>query len=95
MRVSEFAKELGKTSREVLDILRKHNIELTHSSNISEENVQVVKKAMGPGRPVNAQPSQPGPGASAPAQGQDSGQPAGASAEQPKKKITAVYRPQA
>ncbi len=94
MRVSEFAKELGKTSREVLDILRKHNIELTHSSNISEENVQVVKKAMGPGRPVNAQPSQPGPGASAPAQGQDSGQPAGASAEQPKKKITAVYRPQ-
>ena len=69
MRVSEFAKELGKTSREVLDILRKHNIELTHSSNISEENVQVVKKAMGPGRPVNAQPSQPGPGASAPAQG--------------------------
>ncbi len=58
MRVSEFAKELGKTSKEVLDILRKHNIELTHSSNISEENVQVVKKAMGGGRQAGPRPSQ-------------------------------------
>ncbi len=94
MRVSEFAKELGKTSKEVLDILRKHNIELTHSSNISEENVQVVKKAMGGGRQAGPRPSQTALGG-----GQEKSQSAPASGtasqtEPPKKKITAVYRPQ-
>ncbi len=97
MRVSEFAKELGKTSREVLDILRKNNIEITHSSNISEDYMQMVKKAVGTGTPAGA--GQPAP---KPAPSSESGtarQPApsagtGSQAESPKKKITAVYRPQ-
>ena len=74
MRVSELAKELGKSSKEVLDVLQKQGYgEKTHSSNVSDEQTQAVKKAL-------AAPAKAGH-----AQG---------SAEAPKKKIAAVYRPQ-
>lgn len=46
MRVNELAKELGKTSKEVLDILQRQNQDVkSHSSNISEEQIQMVKRA--------------------------------------------------
>ena len=46
MRVSELAKELGKSSKEVLDVLQKQGYgEKTHSSNVSDEQTQAVKKA--------------------------------------------------
>ena len=47
MRVSELAKELGKSSKEVLDVLQKQGYgEKTHSSNVSDEQTQAVKKAL-------------------------------------------------
>ena len=74
MRVSELAKELGKSSKEVLDVLQKQGYgEKTHSSNVSDEQTQAIKKALA----ASAKPEH--------AQG---------SAEAPKKKIAAVYRPQ-
>ncbi|MGN9171587.1 translation initiation factor IF-2 [Lachnospiraceae bacterium HCP1S3_A8] len=74
MRVSELAKELGKSSKEVLDVLQKQGYgEKTHSSNVSDEQTQAIKKALAaPTKPEHAQ----------------------GSAEAPKKKIAAVYRPQ-
>ena len=74
MRVSELAKELGKSSKEVLDVLQKQGYgEKTHSSNVSDEQTQAIKKALAaPAKPEHAQ----------------------GSAEAPKKKIAAVYRPQ-
>ncbi|NNJ32607.1 translation initiation factor IF-2 [Lacrimispora defluvii] len=80
MRVYDLAKELGKdTSKEILDILEKHNINLKSSSNITDEQASIVKKEVGAGRGTSpARPETPG--------GDDS--------EAPKKKIAAVFRPQ-
>lgn len=95
MRVNELAKELGKTSKEVLDILQKNNIEIkSHSSNVTEEHIQVVKKAVGAGQPQKTASQSPAPAAAQAAGAvRTPAQPA-ASPEPPKKKITAVYRPQ-
>ncbi|MFT4105076.1 MAG: translation initiation factor IF-2 N-terminal domain-containing protein, partial [Lacrimispora sp.] len=80
MRVYDLAKELGKdSSKEVLDILEKHNINLKSSSNVTDEHVAIVKKEMG-GRPQGSSPAR-------------SSEPAG-EGDAPKKKIAAVYRPQ-
>ncbi len=47
MRVNELAKELGKSSKEVLEILQKHNQDVkTHSSSVSEEQIGMVKRAV-------------------------------------------------
>ena len=46
MRVNELAKEIGKTSKEVLDVLQKENQDVkSHSSNITDAQVGMVKKA--------------------------------------------------
>ena len=46
MRVSELAKELGKSSKDVLDVLQKNNQDVaTHSSNVSDAQIGIVKKA--------------------------------------------------
>lgn len=80
MRVYDLAKELGKdSSKEVLDILEKHNINLKSSSNVTDEHVAIVKKEMG-GKPQGSSPAR-------------SSEPAG-EGDAPKKKIAAVYRPQ-
>ena len=40
MRVSEFAKELGKSSKEVLEILQKNNFDVkSHASNVSDDQM--------------------------------------------------------
>ena len=88
MRVNELAKELGKTSKEVLDILQRQNQDVkSHSSNISEEQIQMVKRAAsgktGAVKPEGVLPDGASSGAAKP-----EGAPA------PKKKIAAVYRPQ-
>ena len=102
MRVNELAKELGKTSKEVIEILRKNHIEKTHSSNVSDEHIAVVKKAVAGDSPSPA-PVSPAPRQqSSPAASTDTPAGAGpaltggtpAQGEAPKKKITAVYRPQ-
>ena len=46
VRVHELAKELNKSNKEVLDVLRAKNIEVTsHMSSLSDEQVEVVKKS--------------------------------------------------
>ena len=48
MRVYDLAKELGKdSSKEILDILEKHDINLKSSSNISDDQASIVRKSMG------------------------------------------------
>ena len=50
MRVSELAKELGKTSKDVLDVLQKNNQDVaSHSSNVNEAQIGMVKKALNAG----------------------------------------------
>lgn len=100
MRVNELAKELGKTSKEVLEILQKQNQDVkSHSSNINEEQIQMVKRAVKPGTVEPKAPAgvkagtenkQPVLGAESLAKPAAAGTQAGA----PKKKIAAVYRPQ-
>ncbi|MEY8355014.1 translation initiation factor IF-2 N-terminal domain-containing protein, partial [Lachnospiraceae bacterium 54-53] len=81
MRVYDLAKELGKdSSKEILDILEKHNINLKSSSNITDEQATVVRKEM----------SGHGRGASE----ARAAAPAGDESDAPKKKIAAVFRPQ-
>ena len=89
MRVNELAKEMGKTSKEVLDILQKHNQDVkSHSSNMSEDQIQLVRGFVGKG----ALPTGKEAGDSAGRQtAASSDAPQG---ETPKKKIAAVYRPQ-
>ena len=46
MRVHELAKELGKTSKEILELLQKHGHEVkTPSSNVNEEQSQLARKS--------------------------------------------------
>ncbi len=59
MRVSELAKELGKTSKDVLDVLQKNHQDVTtHSSNVNEAQIGMVKKALSAG--VSEQPKAEG-----------------------------------
>ena len=70
MRVNDLAKELGKSNKEILDILQNNHIEVkSHLSNVTDDQASVVKKSVSPSKPAEGQ-------------------------EAPKKKITAVYRPQ-
>ncbi|WP_143321247.1 translation initiation factor IF-2 [Clostridium sp. HBUAS56010] len=81
MRVYDLAKELGKdSSKEILDILEKHSINLKSSSNISEEQASIVKKEIGGYNKSNSA-------------GHSEAQ-AGEDPDAPKKKIAAVFRPQ-
>lgn len=88
MRVSELAKELGRTSKEVLDILQKNHVEIkSHSSNVNEEHIQIVKRAL-------ASPSSDSEVSATANNSIQGSTETTAPAETPKKKITAVYRPQ-
>lgn len=50
VRVHELAKELNKTNKEVLDVLREKNIEVTsHMSSLSDEQIEAVKSSFGSG----------------------------------------------
>ncbi len=96
MRVNELAKELGKSSKEVLDLLQKNNQDVkSHSSNVSDAQINMVKKVLGgagerPAAPASYGPAQGGEPAARAVEGG-----AGAkTGDAPKKKIAAVYRPQ-
>lgn len=46
MRVHELAKEMNKSNKEVLDLLKEKNIEVkSHMSSLSDEEIDVVKKS--------------------------------------------------
>ena len=92
MRVYDLAKELGKdSSKEILDILEKHDINLKSSSNITDDQASIVRKAMG-GAVKSSEGRQNAPAPAKPA-GEDSAKTEG-SGEPHKKKIAAVFRPQ-
>ena len=44
-RIYEIAKEYGKDAREVLDLLKKHNIEKTNFSGVAEQSLGMIKDA--------------------------------------------------
>ena len=93
MRVYDLAKELGKdSSKEILDILEKHDINLKSSSNISDDQASIVRKAMG-GAGKSSEGRQNAPASEKPA-GDDSARTEAGSGEPHKKKIAAVFRPQ-
>ncbi|MDO5406805.1 MAG: translation initiation factor IF-2 [Eubacteriales bacterium] len=59
MRVSELAKEVGKTSKEVLDILQKNNQDVkSHSSNVNDEQIGMVKRGAGAAKPSEKAPAE-------------------------------------
>ena len=93
MRVYDLAKELGKdSSKEILDILEKHDINLKSSSNISDDQASIVRKAMG-GAGKSSEGRQNTPASEKPA-GDDSARTEAGAGEPHKKKIAAVFRPQ-
>ena len=50
MRVSDLAKEVGKSSKEVLDILQKNHVEVkSNLSNVTDEHIALVKKSVSGG----------------------------------------------
>ncbi|MDO4179576.1 MAG: translation initiation factor IF-2 N-terminal domain-containing protein, partial [Phascolarctobacterium sp.] len=44
-RIYEVAKEYGKEAHEVLELLKKHNIEKTNFSGVDEQTMKVIKEA--------------------------------------------------
>ncbi len=53
MRIYELSKQLGVTSKEVINVLKEKNIEVqNHMSSISDENIQIVKKAFSKAEPA-------------------------------------------
>ena len=93
MRVYDLAKELGKdSSKEILDILEKHDINLKSSSNISDDQASIVRKAMG-GAGKSSEGRQNTTASEKPA-GDDPARTEAGAGEPHKKKIAAVFRPQ-
>ena len=93
MRVYDLAKELGKdSSKEILDILEKHDINLKSSSNISDDQASIVRKAMG-GAGKSSEGRQNTPASEKPA-GDDPARTEAGAGEPHKKKIAAGFRPQ-
>lgn len=64
-RIYEVAKELGKSSNELLDLLKKNNIEKSNFSAADEKDMAIFKKAYSkkPEAPKNNQPKQSAPAA--------------------------------
>ncbi|MEG2297863.1 MAG: translation initiation factor IF-2 N-terminal domain-containing protein, partial [Clostridium sp.] len=106
MRVNELSKELGKTNKEVLEILQKNHFEVTsHASKITEEQTNAVKRALSAGQTAHkaemprAEISKSGTGKAETVSVEEiKREPVKAEAdkvtETPKKRIAAVYRPQ-
>ena len=102
MRVNELSRELGKTNKEVLDLLKKqgHDVK-SHSSNISNEQIDAVRRSFAehPAQREQVQKERTGKAEAArveeikrePVRTEADGN---GTAEPPKKRITAVYRPQ-
>ena len=102
MRVNELSRELGKTNKEVLDLLKKqgHDVK-SHSSNISSEQIDAIRRSFAehPAQREQVQKERTGKAEAArveeikrePVRTEADGN---GTAEPPKKRITAVYRPQ-
>ena len=102
MRVNELSRELGKTNKEVLDLLKKQGYDVkSHSSNINSDQIDAVKRCFSerPAQREQVQKERTGKAEAArveeikrePVRTEADGN---GTAEPPKKRITAVYRPQ-
>ena len=103
MRVSELANELGKTSKEILEIIKQKDkaAVLYAASNVSKEQENIVRSSLSPKKeavkapapkpeaPKAEAPRQEASKAEAPRTGEGAPK-----AEPAKKKLTAVFRPQ-
>ena len=65
-RLYEVAKELGKSANEVIEVLKKHNIEKGNFSGMDEKEIDIVKKAYAP-KPAPKPAAPAAPKAEAPA----------------------------
>ncbi|MEG1504928.1 MAG: translation initiation factor IF-2 [Lachnospiraceae bacterium] len=55
LRVHELAKELNKSNKELLDVLKEKNIEVkSHMSSLADDQVEMVKKTFSGGKPEEA-----------------------------------------
>ena len=102
MRVNELSRELGKTNKEVLELLKKQGYDVkSHSSNINSEQIDAVRQSFAerPAQREQVQKERTGKAEAArveeikrePVRTEADGN---GTAEPPKKRITAVYRPQ-
>ncbi len=102
MRVNELSRELGKTNKEVLDLLKRQGYDVkSHSSNINSDQIDAVRRSFGqkPEQREQVQKERTGKAEAArveeikrePVRTEADGN---GTAEPPKKRITAVYRPQ-
>ena len=107
MRVNELSKELGKSNKEVLEILQKNHFDVkSHSSGITEEQAAVVRRSLrGEAHPETISKSDTGKAETKrvedirkePIKAETKElekQAAEKPADPPKKRIAAVYRPQ-
>ncbi len=113
MRVNELSKELGKSNKEVLEILQKNHFDVkSHASNITEEQAAIVRRSLTAGGQAlsAAEISKSGTGKAETKRVEEikkepvkaetkeiektAADRAEKPAEQPKKRIAAVYRPQ-
>ena len=106
MRVYELAKQLDKTSKEIIDLLKEKGTEVgNHMSTLDDEAVALVESAFAPEKPVKkAAPAQQAPERPAAPAAEKAAESRPAPAEHPqeagdpsaapkKKKITAIIRP--
>ncbi len=102
MRVNELSKQIGKSNKEVLEILQKNHFDVkSHSSNVTEEQADTVKRFVS-GESKQAAVSRSDMGKVETNRVEDikkepveaEKKEAGKTAEPPKKRIAAVYRPQ-
>ena len=95
MKIYELAKELGKSSKELLEFLGEKNIEVkSHMSSIEDKEIALVKKAFG-GKTESAKADKQAEAASKPEAGKKAEETPKAETAAPKKKnIVHVFRPQ-
>ena len=110
MRVNELSKELGKSNKEVLEILQENHFDIkSHASSITDEQAAAVRRSLSerrtPAQPAETSKSDTGKAESkrveniknepVKAETKETEKPVSErTAEPPKKRIAAVYRPQ-
>ena len=96
MRVHELAKELGKETKEILNILIEKGVEVkSHMSTVSEEDVAYVKSVVSGSSPKkSAEPVKEAKEEPKKEEAQKEEKKADEAEQKPKKKISAVFNPQ-
>lgn len=95
MRVNDLAKEMGKTNNELLGVLLNNGINKTAMSNISQEEAALLRKSLSSrSTEKHMESKDTNHGTTKKSEGKGTEKSQGKSEEAPKKKLTAVFRPQ-